>query len=155
MKKIKEAFEWIITILVKHNVPYRVSGGFASRLYGSTRPLRDIDIEIPDSKFKEILPDIREFILEGPKRFIDKQMKTYGLVMKYHGQIIELSGTETEVLFDVHKKKWVHNKIDLLKITRKRVYGKIVNVIRKEDLLSYKKMIRSRQVDLQDIKALS
>ena len=155
MKKTKEAFLWIISILVKHKVPYRISGGFAAKIYGSKRRLRDIDIEIPDKQFNKILPDIREYISEGPGRFIDDKMKTYGLVMEYKGQIIEFSGTDTEILFDFRKKKWVRSKIDISKISRKRVYGKMVNVIKKKDLLAYKTMIQSRPEDLRDINAIS
>src|SRR3989344_3149994 len=147
MRKTKEAFKWIINILKKHKIPYRISGGLAARIYGSKRPLRDIDIEIQDSDFKDIIPDIKKYIKEGPKNFKDKVMKTYGLVLFYKGQQIEFSGTETEELFDAKRRKWIKSKIDISKITKKKVYGGIVKVIRKKDLLVYKKMIGSRKED--------
>ena len=150
MRRTKEAFEWIIKILNKHKIKYRISGGFAARIYGSKRKLADIDIEIPDNSFKDILPEIRQYIKIGPKRFKDKVMNTYGLSIVYRGQIIDLSGTESEVLFDKKSKKWIKSKIDLSKVNKKKVYGKIVNVIRKEDLTAYKSMIR-RRVDIEDI----
>lgn len=153
MRKTREAFMWIVGILEKYDVPYRISGGFAARVYGAKRRLADIDIEIPDRRFKEILPEINKYIKEGPKRFKDKQMNTYGLSMEYKKQVIDLSGTGSEVLFDSLKKKWVKSKIDLSKVAKKKVYGKVVNVIRKKDLIAYKNMIR-RDVDILDIEAI-
>jgi hypothetical protein len=154
MRRTKDAFDLIIGILEKHKIPYRISGGFAARIYGSKRKLADIDIEIPDRKFNKILPEIKPYIKIGPKRFKDNLMDTYGLSMQYKEQIIDLSGTETEILFDVRKNKWVKSKIDLSKVIKKKIYGKIVNVIRRGDLIAYKKMIR-REVDIKDIKAIS
>jgi len=153
-KLVNDPADWIIGILKEYKIPYRISGGFAARIYGSRRSLADIDIEIPDSKFNEIIPEIKPYIKIGPKQFKDKQMDTYGLSMEYKGQIIDISGTETEKLFDVRKDNWVKSKIDLSKVIKRKVYGKIVNVIRKEDLIAYKQMIR-RKVDIEDIKAIS
>ncbi len=153
MRKTKEAFRWIIKILEENKIPYRVSGGFAARIYGSKRPLFDIDIEIPDSKFKKILPKIKNYIVHGPKKFKDKTMNVFGLSMMFKSQQIDLSGTEKEILFDIRSKKWVKSKIDLSKITRKKVYGKIVNVIRKKDLIEYKNKIR-RPIDIEDIRQM-
>lgn len=154
MRKTKEAFNWIIDTLETHKVPYRISGGFAARLYGSKRKLADIDVEILDSGFKKILVDIKNYIKIGPKKFEDKNMKTYGVVMNYKGQILELSGTKTEYLFDINKKKWIKSRIDLSKITRKNVYGRSVKVIRRKDLIEYKRKLQ-REVDVRDLKFLT
>ena len=53
----KEAFEWIISILRNHKIPFEIIGGFAARLYGSRRMLADIDIDIPKKKIKRILSE--------------------------------------------------------------------------------------------------
>ncbi|RJQ17211.1 hypothetical protein C4573_04125 [Candidatus Woesearchaeota archaeon] len=154
MKRTKEAFAWIIAILKNHKVPYRISGGFAARVYGSKRPLVDIDIEIPDRCFTDILKDIKPYIRTGPKRFKDKEMDTFGVIMEYKGQRVELSGTDTEKLFDALAKKWIKSTIDISKVTKKKVYGQVVSVIRKEDLLAYKRKL-GRDVDVLDIKAIA
>jgi hypothetical protein len=154
MRKTKDAFNWIISILEKHEVKYRISGGFAARVYGSNRKLADIDIEIQDKDFNKILPEIQSHIKEGPKRYKDDLMDTFGLSMAYKGQAIDISGTQTERLFDIRKNKWVKSKINLSKITWKKIYGKRVSVITKKDLITYKKIIR-RKVDILDIAAIS
>src|SRR3989338_11339919 len=44
MKNTQEALIWIIGVLKRHSIPFRISGGFAAKIYGSTRELADIDI---------------------------------------------------------------------------------------------------------------
>ena len=45
-EKTVDALRWIVGILEKKNILYQISGGFAAKLYGSSRPLNDIDIDI-------------------------------------------------------------------------------------------------------------
>lgn len=60
MRKTKEACIWIMNILNKNKIPYRIEGGFAAKIYGSKRTLADIDIDIPDKCFKKILPSVEK-----------------------------------------------------------------------------------------------
>ncbi len=43
-QKSIDALRWIVEIFNRHNIPYRIGGGFAAKVYGSTRPLKDFDI---------------------------------------------------------------------------------------------------------------
>ena len=52
VRNTEEAFKWIVGLLRKHTIPYQIAGGFAARLYGSTRELADIDIGIPEDFIK-------------------------------------------------------------------------------------------------------
>ena len=36
-EKTIDALKWIVGILNKHNIPYRIGGGFAAKMYGSSR----------------------------------------------------------------------------------------------------------------------
>jgi len=71
--KSKKAFKWIITVLRKNKIPFRITGGFAAKIYGSQRELADIDIEIPDSYFDKILPEVKKYIIFGPAKYKDRQ----------------------------------------------------------------------------------
>jgi len=71
MKKTREALHWIVGILRKHKVPFQISGGFAAKLYGATRPLNDIDIDIPDKCLVDVVSDVKKYIIYGPDHYHD------------------------------------------------------------------------------------
>ena len=56
-------------------------------------------------------------------------------------------------MFDRRKRKWVKSKTNLSNVSRKKVFGSIVKVIKKKDLIGYKNKLR-RKVDLEDIRQL-
>lgn len=154
MEKTKEAFIWIVGLLREHKISFHISGGFAANIYGSNRSLADIDIEIPDEKIFEIRNDVKKFIIYGPKRYKDKEFDLLLMTLKYRGQKIDICGVNSQRLFNKKTMKWNNARIDLSKATKKKVYNLIVTLIPLKDLISYKKKI-SRDVDIQDVKALS
>lgn len=153
-KKTREAFKWIIGILKQHKIPFYISGGFAANIYGSKRPLADIDIEVPDNKIKIIEDIAKKFIIYGPKRYKDRQFDLLLMTLKYKGQEIDICGKNSEKIFNKKTGRWEKESIDLSKATRKKVYGQIVPVIPLKDLIQYKKNI-ARRVDIKDVNALS
>ena len=60
MRKTKEAFTWIIGLLRVHKIPFQISGGFATNIYGSTRPLADIDIDVSDENVLKIQKSVKK-----------------------------------------------------------------------------------------------
>ena len=153
MKDTKQAFLWIVRKLNENDIRFRISGGMAARVYGSSRPLADIDIEIPDEGLDKVLPSVKEHIIERPHRYKDNEWDIYYMVLEYMGQRIELSGAESQMVFDKDKKQWIHMGIGL-KSVLKEVFGIKVPVIPRSELIGYKSMIR-REVDLIDIKNIS
>jgi hypothetical protein len=153
IRRSKDAFKWIVGILQKNNIPFQISGGLAAHIYGSQRPLADIDIEIPDKHFEDIILDVEKHVVYGPKRYVDKEWDILLMTMRYGNQDIDISGCETERLFDKKKKNWVKTNADLSKAVRKKVFGLAVPVIPKEDLIGYKSIIM-RKVDIFDINSL-
>ncbi|MBU0667132.1 MAG: hypothetical protein ABIC91_03420 [Nanoarchaeota archaeon] len=154
VKKTKEAFTWIINILRKHKISFQISGGFAANIYGSNRPLADIDIEVPDEEIFKIQNIVKKYIIYGPKKYKDKEFDLLLMTLKYKGQEIDICGINSQKLFNKQRKKWTQEKNDLSKATKKKIYNHIVPVISLKDLISYKKKI-SREVDLQDLKKLT
>jgi len=141
VKNTKKAFVWIINILRKHKVPFCISGGLAAKIYGSKRPLADIDIEVADDGFVKILPEIKKYLTYGPERCRDKTYNLLLTTLKYSGQEIDLCGANSSLLFDKKNKKWIKERIPLTKAVRKKVYGLIVPIIPLYYLIYYKKII--------------
>ncbi len=62
-KNTEEALKWIVGILNKHNIPYRIGGGFAANFYGSNREINDIDFSLSGEYFSEIVSETKEYIV--------------------------------------------------------------------------------------------
>src|SRR3989339_2139307 len=106
MKNTEKAFKWIVGILQENKIPFQLSGGFAARIYGSDRPLYDIDIEVPDSYFDKLLPFIKDYLIYGPQRYLDETFDLLLMTLKYEGQKIDISGCETDKLFNHQTRRW-------------------------------------------------
>jgi hypothetical protein len=55
MSAIKRALDWVIPILKEQKAPFHITGGFAAHLYGATRVVNDIDIDLPTSHLNQLL----------------------------------------------------------------------------------------------------
>lgn len=153
IKKTKEALKWIIDILKNHNILFQITGGLAARIYGSNRPLADIDIEISDNKIFEIQNEVKKYIIFGPRRYKDKEFDLLLMTLKYKGQEIDICGIDSQKLYNKKAGKWIRESINLDKIKKKKVHGVIIPVISLKNLINYKKIL-SRDVDIQDVKTL-
>ena len=149
IQKTEKAFQWIIHILEKHNTPFQITGGLAARAYGSDRPLNDIDIDVPEEKFNQITPDIKDYIIRGPERFIDDKWDLLLMTLKFEGQEIDICGAGIKIR-DHNSGEWRNSSTDFSKFEMKEVYGINVPVIRREDLITYKKVL-GRKVDQEDV----
>jgi len=152
-KNTRKTFAWIVGLLRKNRIPFRISGGLAARVYGSARPLRDIDIEINEGQFGKILPHVKKHVIFGPKRYVDKSFDLLLLTLRRGGQEIDVFGCESQRLFCKKKKAWVKSPASVSCAVRKKILGLVVPVIPKTDLIGYKSIIW-REVDQLDLKAL-
>jgi hypothetical protein len=147
------AFNWIVDLLERHRIPFQISGGLAARIYGSDRPLADIDIGIPDSSFSVLLPEVEHYLIYGPKRYVDQEWDLNLMTLKYKNQKIDIAGRDAIQFFDKKSSSWVAGHKDLTVYEMREVYGRTVPVIPKNALIAYKKKL-DRDVDLLDIQAL-
>jgi hypothetical protein len=145
--------KWITQLLAKHNITYQITGGLAAKVYGSERPLADIDLDLPNEAITKILPDIENHLVYGPSRYQDLEWDILLATLNYHGQLIDLSGADDGLLFDKQNEKWVTCEVDFKKINRCLMDGIQVPVIAKNELIKYKSSLR-REVDLLDISAI-
>lgn len=125
----------------------------AAQVYGATRELADIDIDVLESEFEKILPGIKEYIIFGPAQYRDKNWDLWLITLRYKGQEIDIGGARKAKIFDKRKKKWVAAKADFSRSEIKKVLGTKVPVISKNDLINYKRKLR-RKVDLLDLRQI-
>jgi len=149
-QKVIEALRWIIGILDARKIPYQLSGGFAARLYGSPRELHDIDIDVPEKHFPDILPEISEYITFGPARFQDGKWDCELITLNYHGQDIDLSGAETMRMSDKARTRILDWPADLSAALKMNVENLEVQVIHPRNLARYKKKLDGdhQQIDI-------
>lgn len=149
-----EALRWISEIFLNHKTPFQISGGLAANIYGSPRELADIDVEILEKDFPEVLSDFSGYVVFGPERFRDKYWDIFLMTLNYHGQSIDISAADSTKIFNSVTGKWESVPADISKAEIKEVFGISVPVCSLQELITYKKKLR-RDFDLEDIEFLS
>ena len=150
----KAAFIWIIGLLQKLDIPFQITGGLAAIAYEATRPLEDIDIDIPEDKFDLIKAEVEDFIIYGPDQCKDESWDLMLMTLNYHGQLIDLSGADHAWICNKSTNKWEHLPSNFSMAKIKNVFGVDVPIISKDELIYYKKTI-ARPVDLVDIQQIN
>lgn len=102
--------------------------------------------------WKKIIPDIKNFIVFGPGRFVDEGFDVWLTRLDYHGQQIDI-GCENYKIFNKAENKWEEDETDFSRFEMQNVFGKKIPVIRPKDLISYKRKLL-RKEDLTDIIAV-
>lgn len=149
-----EALRWIDDILKKHNISYQVTGGLAAKVYGSLRPLVDIDIDVSNNDIAIILPEIEPYLIFGPERYQDEMWDILLLTLDYHGQLIDISGADDGKVYNLLQNDWEACVVNLSAREFTMIENISVPVINKFDLVQYKSKIR-RPVDLEDLEFLN
>ena len=99
-KNFKSAFKWIVDILRENHIPFQISGGLAAKMYGSKRRLYDIDVDIPDHLLRRLVSRVKPYVIFGPARFKDECWNLKLMTLKYHGQLIDISGAKKAKIFN-------------------------------------------------------
>lgn len=152
-EKTINALKWIVAILNRNNVPYQISGGLAAKLYGSKRPLNDIDIDISESKFKDILEEVRPYIIFGPEHLNDGKWDIYIMTLNFKGQEVDITGAYEAKVSSKDRTRWILIPVDFSKVRKIEVGGILVNVISPEELIKYKQYLDGAH-QIEDIKAV-
>lgn len=152
MRETEAAFHWITTLLAERGIQFRITGGLAAKVYGSTRELADIDIEISKGDFASVLPLIAQWVTIEPHHYRDESWDIFLLTLVYKGQEIDLAAYEQVRLFDVHRGVWVDADFSLA-AEEHVCYGARVPVIPLAELIRYK-MVICRDVDKEDVAIL-
>lgn len=152
-EKTIDALKWIVGILNKKNIPYQISGGFSAKLYGSNRPLNDIDIDIPEKNFEDILDEVKPFIEYGPGRENDGKWDLCVMKLNFKDQIIDIGGAYETKISNKERTAWIACPVDFSKVKLMEVEGLSVNVMSPEDLIDYKQYLDGDH-QVEDIEAV-
>ena len=152
-KDAPAALAWIAGILQSHEIPFQVSGGLAAAVYGSTRPLVDIDIDVPDEYLVTLAELLAGHVVFGPARYRDGEWDLMLLTVNFAGYDIDLGGVTGAKVLDRAAQTWVPMAADLESAVRLRLFGVEVPVIAKEALIAYKRRL-DREVDRMDVAAM-
>lgn len=152
--KTIEALRWIVSILDKNKVEYQISGGFAAKLYDSSRELNDIDFEISEKYFPKILPEISQYIIYGPERFKDAKWDCYRVTLDYFGQKIDITGADTLRMSNKERTKWITYDNYVFDSLDANVEDVNIKVISPQELIDYKKELDGDH-QLEDIRAIN
>lgn len=132
------ALHWIVSELDRRSIPYQISGGFAAKLFGSPRPLNDIDIDIPDAAFADIEPVLQPHLIYGPARYKDEKWDILLMTADYGGQEIDVSGGTSGRMTAKGDRLWLESPCDFARTIRLAVAGIDISVIHPSDLAAYK-----------------
>ncbi|RJO62297.1 hypothetical protein C4544_00425 [candidate division WS5 bacterium] len=125
MKEKKlNALKWIVGILNENHIPYCIGGGMATYLYGSDRPVNDIDISILGKYFSAIVPLVKNYITAGPKHYKNDKWDCTTLSLNYEGQDIDMTDADTLMMSKKDGTGWIRNK---------EIYQKYPNVLKNVD----------------------
>lgn len=153
MRDTQKAFLWIIDILEKNKITYKISGGFVARIYGVNRELADIDIEVSEKDIPTIAREAKPYIKFGPERYKDENWDLELLTLEYEGQEIDIACAEANI-FNQENKEWEKTISNLRDASMTEVYGKVVPIEKMDALINYKIKL-GREVDIEDVKQLS
>ena len=149
-----QALDWILDFMESKNIPYLICGGLGAIAYGSTRPLNDIDLYVPEEHYAEIVRFGRGYISFGPERVHNERWNVDYVQFIYKGKKIEVGSSDNIEIFVSKTQKWFHKKLNFKNYTLKRAFGRLIRVMTKEQLIEYKEML-NREVDRIDIEQIS
>jgi hypothetical protein len=138
---VEKVLEWIVKIISINGISYQITGGLAANLYGSSRELYDIDIEVHDADVYKVYEVCKDYVIYGPERYMDEHFDLLLMTLDYGGQLIDVCGIDSMSI------RGESQEIDLGSSVEVDGY----RVVRLEDLVYYKKLL-GREVDFIDIR---
>lgn len=153
-----EALTWIVGTLRKHDIPFEVTGGFAGIVYGSGRPLADIDFDVPEDRIPELVPHVRDYIVYGPEHYVDDSWDLTLMTLNYKGQPIDIGGAFQAKVCDPDTKEWfsIPSRLECAEIHN--ILGMDIPVVNPHDYIHYKRILRrvfeGKHIDVDDAAAV-
>lgn len=152
LDKVKNALLWIQSILERADVPYQIVGGLAAYIYGSHRPIADIDLYIPKNDVSNLEDELAPFITKPLTHYVEGEWDLEYLQLIYQGQKIEI-GLVPGVKIRKKDGDWVNQTIDFTTSVISEFEGVRIPLMSKAQLIQYKTLL-ARDVDLFDVQAI-
>jgi hypothetical protein len=144
------ALIFMIDLFARLQIPYQITGGLAARFYGCSRPLADIDFDVPEERFGEIASLLNDHIRFGPERFRDASWDLLLMTLDYHGQLVDIGGAYDTHFFDRARSEWRPVRANFSTVSYFEYDGRRVPIVNREELVAYKLGL-GREVDLLDL----
>jgi len=141
VERLAVALDFIIPLLKAGAVPYQITGGFAVYLYGGTREVNDIDIDLPRAGLNTILPKLRPFIDSGPERYRDSTWDIELVTLTFQGQVIDLTVAEDAYIMNQRTGAREPLRMNFESVRKVFAFGRTLAVQAPEDLIEYKSKI--------------
>lgn len=142
--------DWLADLLTLHAIPWRVTGGLAARSHGATRPLADIDLDLPDEALAALQPALAPFVVDPPHRHRSDSWDLLLCTLDHHGQAVDLAGGSSCRIFDRAHATWKDDPFHPHEVVHREIFGRVVPVVARADLLAYKRAL-DRDVDRIDV----
>ena len=113
--------------------------------------MADIDIDLPDKCIFDILPEVQKYVIYGPQHYKDWAFDMLLVTLKYKGQEIDLGWCSDEQIYNRSQHHWENFKTHFAQSTKKKVFGLVLPIIPKEELIKYKKKNLEHVDDAQAI----
>lgn len=151
--KITNTLIWITNILNGKSIPFQISGGLAAKIYGSPRPLNDIDIDIPEENFINIYEDVKPYIIYGPSQYKDEKWDCYLMTLNYFGQEVDICGAYNTKITTKNNKDWIKLVTNLKNVNYQEYLEVLLPVMPKQELIDYKRQLNGghQLVDINSI----
>lgn len=156
MPDITNTLDWIIPLLKKRKIPFQITGGFAAHLYGATRSVNDIDIDLPTSHLDELLPELKPYITCPAQRHTDSTWNLYVCTLDYNGQLIDLTGASDAFIKNKDTGCWDALEMNFNSVVWVNAHDHTLPIQNPVDLIAYKRKIKyDEEKHLEDVAAIT
>lgn len=148
-KKHKKVLKYLVDILDKNRILFQATGGLAANVYGSTRPLFDIDIDIYKKDIFKVKELFKKYLVSDFEHEQNISFDLYEFTLEIEG--IKIDVNQAEESYAIRKdgaKILIVN--DIQNAQKHTLEGITFRVIDKDQLVRYKLHV-GRDTDVADV----
>jgi hypothetical protein len=143
---------WIVGVLRGAHIPFQITGGLAARFYGATRPIADIDVDVPGSALPLLGQVLASHVVFGPQTYRDEYWDLDLLTVAHNGVTIDIGASDCRI-FSAATRSWTSFAAEIDSAISFDLLGVRVPVVDAVALVTYKKCL-NRDVDRLDVAAI-